>query len=421
MKPEVTGHKGVSDRILDVLATIEQGCRDLATGWNLPRECYVDREFYEFEQEAVFMRSWLCLGRVDEIKSRGDYVCVNMGEEPLMMVRDQNMEIRVFSPICAHRGHLLCQGSGNTGRLFRCPFHAWIYGLDGHLIAAPSMNDTIGLKTLKAEAHLASHKVEIWNGFVFTNLNPSAKSLAPTLSKLEKEIAPYHVESMVSMPVAEIKGCEWNWKPQLENGIEPYHSAYLHGVLHDFAHVRLTSFVKFDGEDGAIFHPTGFYHADAGFNPTGKALLPVIPTLGEKQRNEVIFASIPPNLGFGVVPEGLFYYLVLPDGPDRINLRIGHLYPKESTEHPKFEHLYKIAQDGLVLFHNQDASSTASVQKGNRSRFRKPGRYSFQEESLLQFYQWLLKRYKDYAQEIGGHELPDKRGTPVFAGRTGGS
>jgi phenylpropionate dioxygenase-like ring-hydroxylating dioxygenase large terminal subunit len=207
---------------------------------------------------------------------------------------------------------------------------------------------------------------------------------------------------MVSMPVADILGCEWNWKPQLENGIEPYHSAYLHGVLHDFAHVRLTSFVPFEETDGAVYHPTGFYHHDAGFNPTTRALLPVIETLTEDQRKEVIFASIPPNLGFGVVPEGLFYYLVLPAGPNKINLRIGHLYPAASRQHPLFEHLYKIAQDGLVLFHNQDAASTESVQRGNRSRFRRPGRYSFQEESLLQFYQWLNIRYQAYARTLDG-------------------
>jgi phenylpropionate dioxygenase-like ring-hydroxylating dioxygenase large terminal subunit len=401
--------KGVSDRIMDVLATIEAGCKDMRSGWNLPRECYVDQEFYEFEQEAIFMRSWLCLGRVDEVKTPGDFVRVDMGDEPLVMVRDQNMEIRVFSPVCAHRGHLLCEGSGNTGRLFRCPFHAWIYGLDGHLIAAPSMNDTVGLKALKAEAHLTSHKVEIWNGFVFTNLDPNSKPLTPTLHKLTKALEPYRIDKMMSMPVSEIRDCNWNWKPQLENGIEPYHTAYLHGMLHDFAHTRLATFVEFEEGDGAVFHPTGFTHPDAGWNPTGKALMPIIPTLGDKQRNEVIFATIPPNLGFGAVPEGLFYYLVLPNGPNQINLRIGHLYPPETPKIPLFEHLYKIVQDSLVLFHNQDAASTMSVQKGNRSRFRKPGRFSYQEESLLQFYQWLLIRYKAYANEVRQSQSVDGR------------
>ena len=390
----------LSERLRQVLKTIDDGCSDLAGGFNLPRECYTDPEFYAFEQEAIFMRSWLCLGRVDEIPEPGDFVRVDMDDEPLVMVRDSEGEIRVFTPVCAHRGHLLCEGSGSTGRLFRCPFHAWTYGLDGHLVAAPSMNETVPLADLKAETSLPSHQVEIWNGFVFTNLDPAAPPLTPTLHKLTAALENYHIDDMVSMPVAEIRDCEWNWKPQLENGIEPYHSAYLHGVLHDFAHVRLTSFVPFEDTDGAVYHPTGFYHENAGFNPTAQALLPIIPTLNEEQRKEVIFASIPPNLGFGVVPEGLFYYLVLPAGPGKINLRIGHLYPEESTQHPVFEHLYKIAQDGLVIFHNQDASSTASVQRGNKSRFRQPGRYSFQEESLLQFYQWLNIRYQAYARTL---------------------
>ncbi len=382
------------------LETIDAGCADLESGFNLPRECYVGDEFYEFEQEAIFMRSWLCLGREDEIPEPGDFVRLDMGDEPLVMVRNQEGGIRVFTPVCAHRGHILCEGSGSTGRLFKCPFHAWTYGLDGHLVAAPSMSETVGLAALKEESHLPSHQVEVWNGFVFTNLDPDAPPLGPTLGKLTDTLANYNIDQMVSMPVADIEDCNWNWKPQLENGIEPYHSAYLHGILHDFAHVRLTSFVPFDKDDGALFHPTGFNYPDAGFNPTGKALLPVIDTLDESQHSEVIFASIPPNLGFGAVPEGLFYYLVLPAGPNKINLRIGHLYPEESTKHPLFDHLYKIAQDGLVIFHNQDASSTESVQKGNRSRFRKPGRYSFQEESLLQFYQWLNIRYQAYAREL---------------------
>lgn len=398
--PAVAPKMTISENLRRVLETIDEGCRDISGGFNLPRECYTDPEFYEFEQEAIFMRNWLCLGRVDEIPNPGDFVRVNMGDEPLVMVRDAEGEVRVFSPICAHRGHILCEGSGSTGRLFRCQYHAWTYGLDGHLVAAPSMNETVPLPQLKAEANLPSHKVEIWNGFVFANLDPNAKPLAPTLHKLTAAVENYHIGEMVSMPVADLLGLEWNWKPQLEAGIEPYHSAYLHGVLHDFAHVRLTSFVPFDDDDGAVYHPTGFYHADSGFNPTTRALLPIIETLTEEQRKEVIFASIPPNLGFGVVPEGLFYYLVLPAGPSKINLRIGHLYPASSTEHPLFDQLYKMAQDALVLFHNQDASATSSVQRGNRSRFRRPGRFSFQEESLLQFYQWLNIRYQAYARTL---------------------
>lgn len=392
---------GFSERIAALVDQIERDNRDLAQGKNLPRECYTDPEFYAFEQEAIFAKSWLCVGRVDEVKNPGDFLRIDVGDEPLVMVRDQDMEIHVLSPVCAHRAHIVCEGAGNTGRILRCPFHAWTYALDGRLIAAPSMNETIGLRALKEEALLPSHKVEVWNGFVFTNLDPDASPLAPTLTKLTRALESYHIGELVSLPTMDMLDNPWNWKVQLENGIEPYHTAYLHMTLHDFAHSRLTSFVEWDDDDGAVYHPTGFTHIDAGFNPTTKALLPVIPTLSEEEREQVIFASIPPTLGFGAVPEGLFYYLVLPAGPEAMNLRIGMLYPEASTKHPLFDYLLKIQQDSLAIFQDQDGSATASVQRGNRSRFRRPGRYSYQEDSLYQFYRWLLKRYRGHLDGSG--------------------
>lgn len=386
----------VSERIAALVERIDKDNQNLAAGRNLPAECYVDEEFYRFEQEAIFARTWLCLGRSDEVKKPGDFVRIDLGDEPLVMVRDNQGKIRVLSPVCAHRGHIVCEGSGNAGRLFRCPFHAWLYDLDGRLVAAPSMNSTVGLASLKEEACLPSHQVEEWNGFVFANLDPDAAPLGPTLARLTEALAPYHLDELVSTPTIDVPGNPWNWKAQLENGIEPYHSVYLHLLLHDFAPLRLASFVEMSPDEGCVYHPTGFVHIDAGFNPTTKALFPVIPTLSEADRSQVIFASIPPTLGFGAVPEGLFYYLVLPDGPGKMTLRIGMIYPSSSLDHPLFEHLRKIQNDALALFQVQDGDATASVQRGNRSRFRQPGRYSHQEESLFQLNRWLIKRYKDF-------------------------
>lgn len=393
----------VSPRIRGLVEQIGRDNKDLATGRNLPRECYVDEEFYRFEQEAVFMRSWLCIGREEEVKSPGDFVRIDVGEEPLLMVRGDDHVIRVLTPVCAHRAHIVCEGSGSTGRLFRCPFHAWTYGLDGRLIAAPSMARTIGMRELKQEACLRSHRVETWNGFVFANLDPDAAPLSPTLAKLERALENYHLDKLVSVPTVDVLGNPWNWKAQLENGIEPYHSVYLHLLLHDFAPLRLATFIDFDEDvDGAIFHPTGFTHKDAGFNPTTNALLPVIPSLTEEQRSQAMFVMIPPTLGFGAVPEGVFYYHAMPAGAEKMNLRVGMLYPEESLKHPLFEHLHKIASDALVLFQQQDGGADASLQRGMRSRFRTPGRYSYQEESLWQFNRWLLKRYNAYLTEQSG-------------------
>lgn len=245
-------------------------------------------------------------------------------------------------------------------------------------------------------------KVETWNGFLFANMDPDAKPLRPTLTKIEEEFENYHMDEMVSMPTADFPGCKWNWKGMLENGVEPYHTGSLHNRIHDWAHVRLASFVDWDDSDGAVFHPTGFYHADGGFNATEKALLPTIPTLGEKERNQVIFATFPPTMFMGALPDYIFYYLVLPSGPGEMNLRVGMCYPEETTRHPMFERLHEATVQGIVMFVDQDNWIDVLVQQGQNSRFRGRGRYCYQEETLVQQNRWLLKRYREYVNQVTG-------------------
>jgi phenylpropionate dioxygenase-like ring-hydroxylating dioxygenase large terminal subunit len=399
----------ISDRILRILSQIEEATLDVGEAKTMPRECYSDAEWYEFEKEAIYARSWLCLGRTDQVKKPGDYFRIDVGDEPLIVVRDQNDEIRVMSAVCAHRAHIVAEGEGNCGKVLRCPLHYWSYGLDGRLITAPSMTDTIPLDQLKKEAYLPQLKVECWNGFIFANMNPDAAPLRPTLGKLEQEFERYHMDELVSMPPAHFPDNQWNWKGMLENGIEPYHTAYLHMTIHDFAHVRLASFADWDDDDGAIFHPTGFYHLDGGFNATEKALLPVIPTLTEKERKQVLFATIPPNLFMGAMPDYVFWYLIMPTGPETMDLKIGMGYPESTTKLPMFEHLHKANVAGVVTFQDQDAGADESVQRGTRSRFRRPGRYSYQEETLLQQNRWLLKRYREYVQDVMAEEAAGAR------------
>ncbi|MEA2402594.1 MAG: hypothetical protein QOK00_2997 [Thermoleophilaceae bacterium] len=388
----------ISDRVLKILDEVEQvASLDLTESKTLPRECYVDPEWYEFEKEAIFARQWLCVGRADQVKKPGDYIRIDVADEPLIVIRDYDNDIRVLSAVCAHRAHVVAEGSGNCGKVLRCPWHFWSYGLDGRLITAPSMSETIPLDALKKEAYLPQLKVELWNGFIFANMDPDAAPLRPTLSKLEKELERYHMEDMLSVPAADFPDNPWNWKSELEN--EPYHTAYLHMTIHDFAHVRLASFVDWDDEDGAVWHPTGFYHLDGGFNATEKALLPVIPTLTEKERKQVIFAMIPPTLLLGMMPDYVMWYLVLPNGPERMTLRIGMSYPADTFKLPMFEHLHKANADGLVTVANQDNTAHESVQRGFRSRYRRPGRTCYQEETVQQQNRWLLKRYREYVQE----------------------
>ena len=76
----------------------------------------------------------------------------------------------------------------------------------------------------------------------------------------------YDVENMVSLPTMDVPDYPWNWKLMLENFMEPYHNAYLHKGIHDFALGH--GFVEHSPEENVIMHPTGFDRPDGGVQPT---------------------------------------------------------------------------------------------------------------------------------------------------------
>ena len=109
----------------------------------LPPLIYTSQEFYEFERRSIFRHEWLCVGRVDQVPEPGDFRCITIAGEPLIMLRDSDGSVGVISAVCQHRGMVLAEGSGNTRR-FTCPYHHWSYGLDGSLLGAPAMERAVG-------------------------------------------------------------------------------------------------------------------------------------------------------------------------------------------------------------------------------------------------------------------------------------
>jgi phenylpropionate dioxygenase-like ring-hydroxylating dioxygenase large terminal subunit len=107
----------------------------------LPRECYTSPEFFDFERAAVFGRSWICVGREEQIPKAGDYLAPNVAGEPLLVVRTPDGTIRAMSAVCQHRGQLISCEAGSAARSFRCPLHFWTYDMNGRLLGAQRMDD----------------------------------------------------------------------------------------------------------------------------------------------------------------------------------------------------------------------------------------------------------------------------------------
>ncbi len=378
----------------DVLESFRSSTVEVTDAQYMPPYVYTSEEWFEFEKAAIFERSWLCVGRAGLLRKPGDYFTITINDDPMLVVKGSDSEIRVMSNVCQHRGMLLTEGSGCAERgLFRCPLHSWSYDLDGRLKHAPEMQRT----NWDRDVCLPRVNSEIWQGFIFVTFDPDPPPLAPTLKKLEDEMRNYDVENMVDLPPIDVPDYPWNWKVMLENFMEPYHNAYLHKGIHDFALGH--GFVDHSPDENVIMHPTGFDRPDGAFNPLHKALLPPIETLTDEQRQRVMFAMIPPLMPLGLVSDHMFWFLVLPSGANKISLRIGISVPPNALEVENFGKRMDWLVDGIMMYNDQDVVADTGVQKGLRSRFAPRGRFSWKETTVNQLNRWLVKRYREYAED----------------------
>jgi phenylpropionate dioxygenase-like ring-hydroxylating dioxygenase large terminal subunit len=375
----------------------------------LPPRCYTDAEFFEFEKSALFKQEWICLGRAGDIPQPGDYFTATVADEPLVVVRGADDQVRVMSSVCRHRSMVItdpvpksrdhwwdtspAESSGNCGHAFRCPYHYWTYNLEGKLIGAPDMQRTTGFQ--KERIALPNLKVELWNEFIFANFRDDAPPLAPRLEPIDQMIANWDIGNMVSGGSETLHGLPWNWKVMFENFVEFYHSDRLHNVICSFS--TSNSYLtrdEFDPSSATIISAGTTTHPDFGFNPTFKALFPPIKTLTDEERALAVFFLVPPTLAFGVNSDSAFYFLLNPSAADRLDIKVAGLYPAEYLDNPLFHHLEAVAALGIEYFNEQDFGAVSSVQRGLRSELAARSQFCWQEQPINHFNRWLIERYR---------------------------
>ena len=378
----------------EFLASLDNSTVDVASAVTFPSKCYTSPEFFEFEQRTIFNSEWLCVGLNSRIPNVGDYFSTTVNNEAIIIARDKAGEIHSFSSVCQHRGMQIVDDTGHCGK-FTCPYHQWVYGLDGRLLGAPAMERTKDFD--KKDWGLPNLKVELWKGFIFVNFDHNAPALASTLVRYEPFLEHYELETAVCPGTFTLTGLPWNWKVMFENFNDGYHANRLHHTIQDFCPSNLAAFpVSWDNDSNVIFRTNGYTHIDGGFNATTKALMPIFPKLTEEERWRSTFALIPPTLCFGTAPDQAFFFIVRPTSVNTIDVEIGYLFHPTAFENPMFDHLLKMSDAGVQVFVKQDQDATTKVQRGLHSRFAARGRYSWQEESHIQFNNWLVKRYRKH-------------------------
>ncbi|MCE2531074.1 MAG: aromatic ring-hydroxylating dioxygenase subunit alpha [Acidimicrobiia bacterium] len=376
------------------LAALEASTVDVNEAITLPPACYTSEEFLAFERQAIFERDWLCIGHEGQIPNVGDYFCVQLFEEPLVAVRGTDDLVRVMSSVCRHRGMVVAEGSGH-GANFRCPYHFWVYGLDGQLLGAPAMEQRADFD--KSCLGLPQLKTEFWNGFIFVSFNDEAPPLVPTLGGLDGILRNYHLSGTVWIDGGHFDDLPWNWKVMLENFVDGYHNNRLHSGIGDVMPCSDATFVPFDPErDNHISRSNRTLRQDASFNLTREPLFPVFPHLSTEDRWHWNFALVPPMLALAIVPDQVAYFTIFPNGANSISIQIGYLFHPKVVEMPMFDVRLAQAKADVDNFNGADIHADTMVQVGLRSRFAPRGPYSWQEATLQQINSWLVKRYRDH-------------------------
>ena len=218
-------------------------CRQpLPQSTTLPPEAYTSEAFYLWEIENIFRNEWICLAHISQISSPGDFLNVDLLGEPLIVVHGKDHQVRVLSRVCPHRamdimppgfgddghGHATAKegkaGRGHT-RLFLCPYHAWTFELDGCLKACPEMHLA---ENFERDAFmLKPFRSEIWNGFVFVNLDGDAPALHERLKEVDGDFGEWKPAEM-ELIIERAWDCPFNWKVLVENFMESYHHLGAH-------------------------------------------------------------------------------------------------------------------------------------------------------------------------------------------------
>src|SRR5712691_3826005 len=154
---------------------------NLARASTLPSSYYFDPAVLAQENRRVFGRTWQLVGRAEQVRESGQFFTAVVADEPLLIVRGDDGELRALSNVCRHRAGPVARGEGKRASL-QCGYHGWTYALDGTLRTAPEME---GIECFDRQSiALPQFRIESWNGLLFVNLDPGAAPLREFLGDL---------------------------------------------------------------------------------------------------------------------------------------------------------------------------------------------------------------------------------------------
>jgi Rieske 2Fe-2S family protein len=386
-------------------------------GRALAREFYTAPEIFERDMDRLMLRHWFCVGHASSVPHAGDFLVVGLGGESIIVVRNQEGEIRALLNVCRHRGSRICttrSGSVAAGRL-TCPYHAWSYDLDGHLVVAREMGERFD----RGEVRLKPLAVRVAAGLIFATFADRPLDFEPAQNALARS-AGVHGWARAKVAHREQYSIKANWKLAIENYMECYHCRPAHPEFskrHVYARpAQQTELLELAGrrraealgifiedvdgygcaapkgsESVSVFR-SALAEGVASATQDGQPIARLMGDFSAHDGNSTYFDIGPLSDFLAYADHGVIYRFI-----------------PRAVEHTEMEVIWLVDQDAIAgkdydvhrltwLWHTTSTEDKRIVelnQAGVSSRYFEPGDYSLQEPFAQRFVDWYLSEIRD--------------------------
>ena len=288
----------------------------------LPGWCYHSDALLELEKQHVFREHWQIACHVSDVPEPGNYITMDVVGERALILRDQDGTVRGFHNICRHRGsRVVADEKGTCRNALVCPFHGWVYNLDGTLRGAARPRSFPPLD--KQEFGLIALDLEVWMGFVFIRFAPGPQpSVANLMQPFAAELSEYKTQDMVAAGNLWTQTSPVNWKSVRDVDNEGYHVAMAHPALQDlygstyydepFVNGLCRSFATYNPHAGRRWSVRNYVR-----------IAPEATHLPQHLRKAWIYYGIFANAVIAVTPEAVQFYQEFPLSTGQTMLRGG--------------------------------------------------------------------------------------------------
>jgi choline monooxygenase len=337
----------------------------------VPSRWYVAPEFHDLDRAQVFPRNWQAIAHLSQLTNRGDCITASVADNPVLVVRGKDGQLRAFYNVCRHRGGPLMMHDGNCTML-QCKYHGWTYHLDGSLRGVPRW-DRVDLFD-KKDYGLVPIRHEVWQDLVWVCLEEPDVPLPTLVDGIAARVSGGGRNLLAGLKFYKrtTYDVHCNWKAYVDNYLEGYHLPHVHPDLCDLLDIQkyVTETAEYHSLQYSPFQPgENLYGAGGG---------------------EAYYHFIWPNFMLNIIPGRLQTNRVIPVAADRCQVVFDYFYDDISSPDAKLR-----AEADIEYAHKvqlEDVEICEYVQRGLTSRAYDRGRFSVECEEGVYHFQSLLKR-----------------------------